>query len=79
MRKERGRGLLLFCAGFAVGAGIGVVLAPAPGAETRRRIADGAHHGRDFLDSTHEIYEMGRHLAEEAAGMVEDGRRLMRG
>lgn len=39
-REDAGSGLLLFLAGAAVGAGLGLLFAPASGNETREKVKD---------------------------------------
>ena len=73
MRDEK-INLLCFMAGASVGAAIGILLAPTSGADTRRRLSEGA--GRELIDKSRELYDAGRRLAEEAAEMYDDGRRL---
>ena len=78
MNKGRDTKILLFAAGLSVGAAIGILWAPASGAETRRRLADKAH-SNDLIDKTREFYEAGLRIAEEAAELFEDGRKLVKG
>ena len=73
MRDENAN-LLWFLAGASLGAAIGILMAPASGAETRRRLSEGA--GRELIDKSRELYDAGRRLADEAADMYDDGRRL---
>ena len=87
MRRSNGSNLLWFMAGVATGAAVSLVLTPVSGAETRRLITKGAGNaksfleqsGREYLDKGRELYEQGCHLADEAAEMFEDGRRLVEG
>ncbi len=87
MRRSNGSNLLWFMAGVATGAAASLMLAPVSGVETRRLITKGAGNargflqqsGRDYLDKGRELYEQGCHLADEAAEMFEDGRRLVEG
>jgi gas vesicle protein len=72
MSKDDAMHVCLFFAGLSLGAAIGMLYAPVSGVEARRRIADGAQ-------ATRELYQQGMHLAEEAAEMMEEGRRLVRG
>lgn len=79
--------LVWFVAGAAVGAAIAILYAPAPGHETRRRIAEKtdqgrqalAGQGRDLYERGKDMYDRGRKLADEAAEMFERGRRLVEG
>jgi gas vesicle protein len=87
MRRSNGSNLLWFMAGVATGAAASLMLTPVSGAETRRLITTGAGNarnfleqsGRDYLDKGRELYEQGCHLADEAAEIFEDGRRLVEG
>jgi gas vesicle protein len=77
--------LLWFAAGLAVGAAVGILFAPKPGAETRRQLADLAADGRNALadqgkglvDRSREIFERGKDLADEAAELFDRGRSLV--
>jgi len=84
--RERGMvKLMYFLSGFAIGTGIGVMMAPRSGAATRHLISERAgdasnyvaSSGRDYYERGRELYEMGRHIAEEAAELFSEGRRLM--
>lgn len=85
MRSTNTSHLLLFVAGTCVGAALGMMLAPASGAETRRRITGRAEDtrdflaesGRDYIEKGRELYELGRQLVDEAAEMFDEGRRMM--
>ena len=74
---------LWFCAGACLGMAIGVLYAPVSGADARRSLFTKADDAIDALgtssmvEKTREIYHRGRELADEAAAMVDDGRRLM--
>ena len=72
MTKDDGLNVCLFLTGVSLGAAIGMLYAPVSGVEARRKLADGAQ-------ATRELYQQGVHLAEEAAEMMEEGRRLVRG
>jgi gas vesicle protein len=79
--------VLWFSAGFSVGAAIGLIVAPKSGAEARRYIADRtgsgrallASSGKDFLEKTRDLYQKGCELADEAAEMFDEGRRIVEG
>ena len=68
-----------------MGAAIGLLIAPVSGAEARSYLAektgDGrkliATSGRDFLDKTRELYAKGCELADEAAEIYDEGRRIV--
>jgi gas vesicle protein len=69
-----------FVAGAAVGATLALLFAPTTGRDARRRIAKHADRSRDAIaDRGREIYEKGKDLADEAAGLFERGRRLVEG
>jgi gas vesicle protein len=78
LNQNRNTKLLLFAAGMTIGAAAGVLLAPAPGVETRRRLADKAQ-STGLIERTREFYETGLRIAEEAAELFEDGRKLVKG
>ena len=73
-----------FICGTVVGAAVALLIAPAPGEQTRKRVIEQASRGRkSLLDSGQEIfdkgrdlYERGREIAEEAAEMFERGRQI---
>ncbi len=77
--------VLWFTAGVSLGTGIGLLIAPRSGAETRRFLAEKsdagrqaiADSGKEFIGKTRELYERGCQIADEAAAMFEDGRRLV--
>lgn len=71
------RNLLYFAAGLSLGAAIGLLMAPAAGADTRRYLGDRAGAARDYLDYGRDLYERGRELADEAADLYEEGRHLI--
>lgn len=76
---------LWFTAGFSLGAAVGLLIAPTSGAESRKYLAaktSGGRKlistsGRDFLDKTRELYAKGCELADEAAEMFDEGRRIV--
>jgi len=76
-----------FVAGAAIGATIALLYAPQSGRETRRIIKrktrEGreaiADTGRDLWDKGRELYEKGVRVADDAAEMIERGRRLVEG
>ena len=76
-----------FVAGAAIGASIALLYAPQSGEETRRVIRKKARQGgdalsdasRDLMDKGRDLYERGLRVADEAADMIERGRRLVEG
>ena len=80
-------GFVWFVAGAAIGATIALLYAPQSGRETRRIIKKKSREGRevltetsrDLMDKGRELYEKGLRVADEAAEMIERGRRLVEG
>jgi hypothetical protein len=79
MRSDRSSNALWFVAGLTLGAAVGVLLAPSPGADTRRYLTARAGSAREVLDHGRELYEKGCELADEAAHLYEEGRHLVEG
>jgi gas vesicle protein len=77
MRSHRVSNTLWFVAGLSFGAAVGLLVAPAPGAETRKYLGEHAGSARDYVDRGRDLYERGRELADEAAQMYEEGRHLI--
>lgn len=69
--------VMCFLAGLSLGAAAGLLIAPAPGADTRRYLTNRAGSARVYLDKGRELYEQGRELADEAAELYEEGRHLV--
>jgi gas vesicle protein len=73
-----------FLCGAIVGAGAALLLAPADGKHTRRKLAKQAQRGsrsivesgQDAISRGRELFERGREIAEEAADMFERGRKV---
>ena len=73
-----------FLCGATIGAAVALLMAPEPGAQTRRRIAREASRGRrtllesgqEIFEKGRDLYERGREIAEEAAEMFERGRQI---
>lgn len=86
MAQDNGK-FVWFLAGAAVGASLALLYAPQPGHKTRRLLVkktrEGreafAGSGRELLDKGRELYKKGRQVADDAAEMIERGRRLMEG
>jgi len=80
MAADSARNAGWFLAGFSIGAGLAVVLAPASGNDTRRYLREKTRgSGQEFLKTSRELFDRGRQLADEAADMFEEGRKLMEG
>ncbi len=81
------RALLWFVAGLGVGAGLALLFAPQAGRETRQMLARTAERSRDYLSERaedlkergRELYDRGRDVAEDAADLLERGRKKVRG
>ena len=73
-----------FVSGAVLGAAVALLLAPARGEWTRRKLASQAERGRktilesgqELFERGRELYERGREIAEDAAEMFERGRRI---
>jgi gas vesicle protein len=65
--------LLWFVAGASIGATLALVFAPQPGEETRRYLGEKRD---DVLETGRELFEKGRELADDAAGLIDRGRRI---
>lgn len=85
MADQAGDKVLWFVAGAAVGAAIALLCAPVTGEELRRQISSKAGEGRqtladggkDLLDKGRDLYERGRQIADDAAEMFEQGKKLV--
>ena len=87
MAQESGDKVVWFLAGAAIGAAIALLYAPASGEETRTKLLEKASEGRDLLgdrgrdlmDRGRELYSKGKGMADEAADMLERGRKIVEG
>jgi len=87
MAQESGDKVVWFLAGAAIGAAIALLYAPASGEETRAKLIDRANEGRDLLgdrgrdlmDRGRELYSKGKGMADEAADLLERGRKIVEG
>jgi len=85
--ENGGSKLIWFVAGAAIGASLALLYAPKSGRETRRYIEKKTEEGREAITETGKeiygrgkvIYEKGRKVADDAAGLIERGRKLVRG
>lgn len=77
--------VLWFLTGAAVGAGIALLYAPASGEKTRRYIRRKAEEARETLSETgdeilekgRDLYKRGAQVADEAAELIERGRKAV--
>lgn len=79
--------LVWFVAGAAIGATIALLYAPQSGRDTRRVIRKKSREAREAIseqggelwEKGRELYEKGLRVADDAAEMIERGRRLVEG
>jgi len=79
--------LVWFFAGAAMGATLALLYAPQSGKVTRRIISRKTREGRealvdsgrDWVDKGRELYQKGLRVADEAAEMIERGRKIVEG
>jgi gas vesicle protein len=87
MAQQNSDRLVWLIAGAAIGAAIALLYAPQTGKDTRRLIGKKARQGRealadvgqDLADKGRELYDKGRRVADDAADLLERGRRLVEG
>ena len=72
--RDESTNFICFLTGASLGIAVGLLTAPGPGAETRKKLA--SQPGRDLLDRSRELINLGRRFADEAADMHEEGMRL---
>jgi gas vesicle protein len=76
-----------FFAGAALGATIALLYAPQSGRDTRRIIRKKTREGREYVtdagrdlaEKGRELYEKGLRVADEAADLIERGRKIVEG
>jgi gas vesicle protein len=87
MAEQNSDRLVWLLTGAAIGATIALLYAPQTGKDTRRLITKKARQGRDAIadvgqdlaEKGRDLYEKGRRVADDAADMLERGRRMMEG
>jgi len=67
--KDNSKILLALLGGVAIGAAIGILLAPGKGSETRKKMADAA---KDFSDKATEKVKEGMKKASEFKAKIND-------
>jgi gas vesicle protein len=85
MSRDGSEKLLWLMTGAAVGTALAVLLVPRSGSDTRSLIAGKAGKGRqkfsegrrELYHRGRELYEKGRQIADEAADLFEQGRRIV--
>ena len=85
MSRDKSERLLWLMSGAAVGTALAVLLTPRSGSGTRALIAGKAGEGRlkftegrrELFDRGRELYKKGRQIADEAADLFEQGRRIV--
>ena len=79
--------LVWLLAGAAIGATVALLYAPQSGKDTRRILRKKTRAGRealaessrDLMEKGRDLYEKGLRVADEAAEMIERGRKLVEG
>ncbi len=87
MAQQNSDRLVWLLTGAAIGASIALLYAPQTGKDTRRLITRKARQGRealadvgqDLAEKGRDLYEKGRRVADDAAEILERGRRMMEG
>jgi gas vesicle protein len=85
MEKDSGSSIAWFLAGAATGAAIALLYAPKTGKDTRKFLNKTTRQGREAVESSgrelmdrgKELYDRGRKIAEDAADLLERGRKLV--
>lgn len=77
--RTDGTVLFAFLAGAIIGAGVGLLLAPQSGSETRKQIGDLAHKAQEKANEmAHKAQEKAGELKEKVARKVEHGAERVR-
>jgi gas vesicle protein len=77
-------GIAWFLTGAMIGAALAILYAPKSGKDSRQYIADKSKEalgdtGKNFVETSKEMFERGRQLVEDAADLFERGRKLVKG
>ena len=84
-RDDSGSAIAWFVAGAATGAAIALLYAPKSGKDTRKLLHKTTREGREaveasgkeLMDRGKELYDRGRKIADDAAELLERGRKLV--
>jgi len=77
--RDNGKTAMWFLIGVGMGTLVGILYAPVKGRETRRQISRTAGDARDYVTETsHDLYEKGRELVEDAGDLIDKGIKLAR-
>jgi len=73
-----------FITGVTIGAAIAMLAAPKSGKDSRQYLTDKGKEtlgetGKNFVESSKELFERGRELVNDAAELFERGRKLVKG
>jgi gas vesicle protein len=87
MAQNNPGNFLWFVAGAAIGATVALLYAPQSGEKTRKILKARTREGREALmensqelmDKGRELYEKGLRVADEAAELIERGRKIVEG
>jgi gas vesicle protein len=87
MADNNSGSLVWFVAGAAIGASIALLYAPQSGRDTRRYLNKKTRQGREVLEDVgqefaergRDLYKKGRGLADDAAELLERGRKIVEG
>ncbi len=78
MARQHSEDFVWFLSGLALGAAVGILIAPQSGEETRRKLSSTAREkGEELYSKGRELFEGGKAMADEAAEIFESGRRLV--
>jgi gas vesicle protein len=82
--QAESNGLAWFVTGAMIGAAIAILYAPRSGKDARQYLADKSKEtigdtGKNFVETSKEMFERGRQLVDDAADLFERGRKLVKG